>query len=507
VNDGIAGPARPADSATERAAAYHAAADHGPWGPPVASAAAVLHPVAGPAGPPGPAFPHPPVVPPVAGAPGPSGPDAPEVGSGWHRLHPLSPVVRAGRSLVALAVPVGLAATGGRNAGEVVVDLAIVAVVIALGVVSWVVTRWRLEGAVLRIDSGLIRRSSQRLPLSQVQAVDVVEPGLARLLGLAEIRLRMASSDGKAGRLSYLRVVEAQQLRARLLALAHGLGGDTPEPPERVLIVVPPGRLVGSILLSTTGLTLEIIIVVLVALAGPDPSLAGVAFSGGLTSFIALGAALWRRLNSGYKLTVAEAGDGLRLRSGLLQTTAETIPVGRVQGLRLVEPLSWRPFGWCRLEADVAGKQRNRRENQAESRTMRAILPVGTRAQADWLIERILPGANVVRHRPPARARWKAPLRYRHLSWGANTRYAVTTSGRLRRTTDLVPLSKVQSIRLVEGPLQRPLGLATIHLDIAGRNVHAALRDRERSECDSLMDTLPPACRAARRTAPAVTSP
>jgi putative membrane protein len=405
-------------------------------------------------------------------------------------------------------VPVLLLATsGGRNLGEFVVDLVIVAAIVGLGIVSWLVTRWRLEGDVLRIDSGLIRRSSQRLPLTQLQAVDLVEPGMARVVGLAELRLRMASSDGKAGRLSYLPVADAQRLRARLLALSHGLGGDTPEPPERVLFVVPTGRLVGSILLSTTGLVLEVVIVALAALAGPDPSLVGVALSGGLTSGIALAAALWRRLNSGYHLTVAEAGDGLRLRSGLLQTTAETIPVGRVQGLRLVQPLSWRPFGWCRLEADVAGKQRSRRENRAEGRTLRAILPVGTRAEADWLIQRILPGADVALTPPPSRARWKSPLRFHNLSSGTNGHYVVTTGGRLRRATDLVPLAKVQSIRLVEGPVQRPLGLATIHLDIAGRNVHAALRDRNRTECDDMMAYLPEACRQARRPLPSRTRP
>ena len=481
------------------------------WGPP-AGAAAPLPPApppparapaaaARPAPGGGPAATRPaPARPPVPAAPA---PDDESTGSPWHRLHPLSPLVRAGRSLIALVVPVGLALSSGRrNLGELGIDLVVVAAIAGLGVVSWLVTRWRVEGDVLRIDSGLLRRSSQRLPLAQVQAIDVVEPGLARVVGLAEIRLRMASSDGKAGRLSYLPVADAQRLRARLLALAHGLVAGTPAPPERVLVVVPPGRLVGSILLSTTGLVLEGIIVTLAVLAGPEPSLVGVAVSGGLTSFLALGAALWRRLNSGYKLTVAEAGDGLRLRSGLLQTTAETIPYGRVQGLRLVEPLSWLPFGWCRLEADVAGKQRRRRENQAEGRTMRAILPVGTRAEAQLLIDRMLPGAEVERTRPPRRARWKSPLRYRHLSWGANAAYVVTTSGRLRRSRDTVPLAKVQSIRLVEGPLQRVLGLATVHLDIAGRNVHAAIRDRERSECDVVMAELAAAARRARRLSP-----
>src|SRR5258708_17737497 len=63
--------------------------------------------------------------------------------------------------------------------------------------------------------------------------------------------------------------------------------------------------------------------------------------------------AVWRQFNGEYGTVVAAAPDGLRLRSGLVQTTAETIRPGRVQAVRLVEPLVWRAVGWCRLEADI----------------------------------------------------------------------------------------------------------------------------------------------------------
>jgi putative membrane protein len=63
-----------------------------------------------------------------------------------------------------------------------------------------------------------------------------------------------------------------------------------------------------------------------------------------------------------------------------------------------------------------------------------------------------------------------------------------------------VPLEKVQSLRRVEGPVQRRLRLATIHLDTAGRGVRAALRDRDRSEADRDLDELVTLCRRARRS-------
>ncbi|MHB1500326.1 MAG: PH domain-containing protein, partial [Candidatus Dormibacteria bacterium] len=38
----------------------------------------------------------------------------------------------------------------------------------------------------------------------------------------------------------------------------------------------------------------------------------------------------------------------------------------------------------------------------------------------------------------------------------------------MRRVITWVPLAKVQSVRWTQGPLQRRLRLASVHLDIAG---------------------------------------
>src|SRR5207248_5673480 len=208
---------------------------------------------------------------------------------------------------------------------------------------------------------------------------------------------------------------------------------------------------------------------------------------------------VWRRLNSGYNLTVAETPHGLRLWSGLIDTTAETIPTGRIQAVQMVEPLLWRPLGWVRLEVDVAGRHRREGENAAEGRQLRALLPVGTRRQADLLLGYLLPEAPAERSRAPGRARFKSPLRYHNLAWGRNQRYAVTTTGWLARVTSWIPLAKVQSLRLVQGPLQRRLRLATIYLDTAGRAVHAAIRDRDADEARGQLGELTVLSRSARR--------
>src|SRR4029077_7415935 len=100
----------------------------------------------------------------------------------------------------------------------------------------WRVPRGRIEEGVLVIESGLLRRTSRRFPADQIQAVDTVRPVVARMFGLAELRVRMGASPGQAGRLASLTDRDAEAVRARLLALAHGVGEHAPPPPERVLV-------------------------------------------------------------------------------------------------------------------------------------------------------------------------------------------------------------------------------------------------------------------------------
>ena len=93
----------------------------------------------------------------------------------------------------------------------------------------------------------------------------------------------------------------------------------------------------------------------------------------------------------------------------------------------------------------------------------------------------------------------KSPLRWRFLAWARTERAVVTRTGRIRRVTVWVPLEKVQSFRRVEGPLQRRLRLATVHLDVAGRSLHATLRDRDRAEADEALGGLVELARGLRR--------
>ena len=437
--------------------------------------------------------------------------EAPEV---WHRLHPVSPVVRGGRVTSGLAILLFLTIFGRGKLSDATPQLAIVGILLLGGFISWLVTRWRIEEDDLRIETGLLRRRSLRFPLAQVQAIDVVRPGLARMFRVAELRLRMAGASGATARLAYVAEHEVEPLRDQLLALARGARHDGGQPEllvddepvateEHVVAVVSSGRLVASIALEYWWL-IGILVGILIAVAVSPHTVGPLLVGGGLVWTISLVTFLWRRFNQQYRLTVAEGPDGLHLHGGLVALSAEIIRPGRVQAVRLVEPLLWRPLGWCRLEVDLAGRQRSKGEGEAQRGQLRTLLPVGKKPVGVELVDWLLPDRPRELSPPPRRVRWKSPFRYRALSWGLNDTCVATTSGRLRRITCWVPLEKVQSLRHVQGPVQRRLRLASVHVDTAGRAVHATLRDRDAAEAADAFAKLTDLARAARRK-PALT--
>jgi len=431
-----------------------------------------------------------------------TGPVAPQ----WRRLHPLSPLVRAGRGVTGLLVVFVISfSSRSSDPWNVVGHVVALVALVFLAVVSWLVTRWRIEDGTLRIETGLVRRSSLRYPLTQVQAIDTVRPGFARFLGLSELRLRMGGSTSGSARLAYLTSAHAEQVRDELLALASNGSNaqrpaDEPAPlQQRRLVSVSTPQLVASIALSGIGIVaigLTVAIAVTATLA-PNATTAGL--SGSVVPLLAIGAGIWRRFNSEYRLSVTEGADGLRLQSGLVATSSEVIPRGRVQAVRMVEPLLWRPLGWARLEVDVAGRQDRRSENRSEGRQLRAVLPVGSRDRALALLDRIIPGAPSPTSPPPKRARFKSPVRFRHLAFARTEDCVVGCGGRVARITSWVPLAKVQSLRWSQGPVQRRLRLGNVYIDTAGRNVGADLRERDETESQHELEQLTQLARAARR--------
>ena len=425
-----------------------------------------------------------------------------------HRLHPLTPLIRGGRYVLLLGAVFGQQAAR-QGDGRLLLLLGVAATPLAVlaGLISWLFTRYHVHAGELHLSSGVLFRRHRRVPLARVQSIDLVRPLLARVLGLAELRLEVAGRGSSDGRLSYLTEAQAVALRRDLLLLTGPAAtagaadlGDEParHHEERVLLQVPTGTLLASALLGGPLVVLTLSVLALVTTAVLMPAAAGPVLLGIVTGSLSVLSVSVRQLLTEYGFSIAHTAQGLRLRHGLLDTRSQTIPAGRVQALRLTQPLLWRPFGWVRVDIDVAGYGGNRAQ---ESTATSALLPVAPRFVAERLIVQVL-GATppIPRAFVPDRARWRAPIQYRNLAYAADAAYLVTSYGVFTQTIDVVPLAKAQSLRSTQGPWQRRLGLASVHVDVAGRKITGTTaRHRRADEAAAILASLTDLARAARR--------
>lgn len=425
------------------------------------------------------------------------------------RTHPLTSVVQG--ALWAVGASVGLVSSvfTGDGWGDLspLISLLIalgsgLVVGMGFGFLSWLFTRYVIDGTELRINSGVITKASRRIPYERIQSVDIAEPLVARIFGLAELRIEMAGGKDSRTSLRFLPLAGARDLRRVLLARAHGgTQADAQvevEEQRSVITVVPPQRVIIGTLLSLDFLFAAIGSLAL--LVGAMWFSQVVVLLGGI---IPLGSWLvqivGKRVLQQWDFTLSRGHDGLRIERGLLSRTSQSIPFARVQGIAVKEPFVWRRLGWQRLEVDIAGYAAHGDDQGADSSS--TLLPISDRQLADAVIAELIPGpaiASVPRVRAPRRSWVFAPIGWRYRWIGANERTFVAREGWIERTTSIVPHHKTQSVELRQGPLQRRRHVATIEVHTPKGPVDADGRNLDEVEARSAVLAQLGRARAAR---------
>ncbi len=427
----------------------------------------------------------------------------------FRRLSPLTPVARG--PILFLAA---IGATWQELLDGDVIGLTGAAVLgalllgVAWGVASWWRTKYWIDGDELRVDTGVVSRQSRRIRIDRLQGIDIVQPFVARLLGLAELRMDVAGSDRREGSLAFLPVAEARDLREVLLARrdATRLGTAAPESepattlapqPDRVLARLDLGLLVVSLALSgrTFFLALGMVVVAAGLLTGQGGWVAGL-----LPVVIGTVALLVRDFTGFFGFIVSDSAAGVQVRRGLTSLTSQTIALHRVQGVVVSEPWLWRRFGWARLDVSVAGYG----SPGDEQGTSTTVLPIGPSEQAARLAGHLLRGLDpfsVPLTPAPRVARWAAPVVWRFLGWGMDERLVVGREGLLVRRTHAVPQARAQSVAVAQGPWQRRLGLADLRVDSPPGPVRARARHRDLAETRAGLESAVRYARAARAAA------
>lgn len=461
--------------------------------------------------------------------------EAPAVDADWHRVHPASPFVRGWVALVAVVVFFGRDIFERALQGRELVDeglngrivwllaggAALLLVTVAGFVLSWYFTRYQLSEGYVRVNTGFLFKQQRQARLDRVQAIDIVQPLLARIFGLAELKFEVADAGESVVRLAYLPIGQAKQLRATILGRAAGIAPGTadgaeaapvPEAPEHVVLSVPHGRLVGSLLLSEQSFFVVLGAITSVVFSVLTESGAVVLYL--IPAVLGLGAAYWKSFNKGFNFTAAISPDGIRLRYGLLDTQAQTVPPGRIQALRITQPPLWRILGWYRIQVNVAGYGGNPGNDNAARTT---LLPVGGMGEVMQTLALVLPDPGTPDPYPvfaaalngldsdagftttPRRARLLAPLGWRRNAFLATGTALLLRSGRWWRQLVLVPHQRTQSMALSQGPVARRFGVADLVLHTTAGPVVPRLIQADVGEAVALFDQQAARAREARK--------
>jgi putative membrane protein len=432
------------------------------------------------------------------------------------RLHPLSPLLRGARLAVIVVAAISWRGYQDLGVQRWLMAVGAVAILVLLwSGLSWFVTGYHVVGRELRVYEGLLSRRTRAIPLERLQSVELVRPLLARVFGLAELRLEVVGAAKTEAPLAFLAVDEATALRERLLTIARGgragpapdaSGQDasgqpaaaasrTPQPEQRIHLIANRDLVISQLLRPHWWfLPLAVAAPVFFFATGNDVSFIAVAST--FTAMIGAVQAPVRAVLNDWRFTIATAEDGLHIHRGLLETRSQTVPKGRVQSVVVHWPLLWRGYGWVRAQMHIAGASAG---NENEQRA--GLLPVGTVPTAEAVITEVLPGfvlRSVVVRPVPGRAGWIAPLRRFVLGYQLADAAFVTRDGLLTRQLVIVPYGRIQSVRIRQGPLQRLLRLASVWVDTAGGGLAAVAPHRDVSEAVALAAALAERSRRAR---------
>jgi putative membrane protein len=459
------------------------------------------------------------------------------------------------RRMIVPALGGGLAAGGGQAPRFALVVLIILSVPGLIGaIVKYVRFRYGLHADELVLRSGLIHRRHRVIPLARVQNVEVRQGLLQRITGVAEVRVETAGAGAEAEAvLSVLSAPRAQALRAELLARRRAVRAPAPSPgsdvdssvepeaadaPEVVapLAVLSTGRLVlagataneaGVIAAAAAGLLQFADRIPFPLLERLDPS--GLVNGRGVVGIVLLVAGVVLTfLLIGWVISIVGAvvryhgyalgrtATELRKRYGLLTVHETSVPLHRVQAVRIEESLLRRPLGLATLMIETAGGTPGARGG-AE-----AFVPLVERDGVPGMVRGIfadLDTAALTFHpvHPRSRLRmtrrylvvltllwlplavwawaggdwtdavWPAVLlpvpfllaawQYRHRGFALAPGYVIARSGVLNRITWIVPDRKLQTLHLRETPFQRRLGLTSLVVDTAASGRQAVVMD------------------------------
>lgn len=434
------------------------------------------------------------------------------------RMHPgtiLLEVLRAAPSTL-LAIP-ALIGVGSRMGMPVALAMLAAGAVVLVGFkwLAWRSFTYRLAQGELVIERGVLHRQRRSIPLDRIQDVAIEQKPLARLAGLAVVRVETGGGEADDAVFDSVTLAEAHRLREALRRGAVGETAGEGAPPP--LFAMPSRRVV---LFGLFNFSLFWVAAGFGALQSLDQiadidwrawlGIAGrtlrshinpVTIASLILAALVLGAGagIVRTLLREYGFRLDDLGNRLRRTRGLLTRSEVVVAKQRIQLAMIHRAPLRRLFGWEALAVqtlggsdDAGGRQMlvpfGRSDDVARTVAATGLAPFEREALAPvasghvirGLIRRCVPlvvvfgGAGFV-FAPLwlgllllAPSLFVSRLQRRHHRYAVLPESIQITRGVLSQRDWIVPYRAVQVVVVRETWLQRLLGVATVVLDTPG---------------------------------------
>jgi putative membrane protein len=410
------------------------------------------------------------------------------------------------------------------------------------GVLSWRATTYRVSGGAFHLKQGVLQKSERSLPLERIQSVDTVQGVVQRVFGVVGVRIEAAGGGGEPEiSLSALSRPAAGALREKLTRSMGRVSTEVPEEPAVLRRLAVRDLLLAGVTSGQIGVAASVVLGAWQAVERVLPrdsaqrlseALLPRTVSAFLLLLVAVALFSWVLAilgtvfaHAGFTLTRSPDGKYLHIRRGLLERHESTVPLSRIQAIRVVEGVLRQPFGLAALRVESAGFG-------AERGVSTTLFPLLPRREVPTFLRIAVPefaaSLNDLESLPSrARRRYAfrlalpvlvlaAPyavlffpwglaglllalpaalyglLRYRAAGQGLDDDRLVLRFRRLARTTFVAPGGRLQSRGYSVSPFQRHVGLATLKIEVASGSGGKAFRlvDVDAKVAEGLIEAL-----------------
>ncbi|CDQ21190.1 putative membrane protein [Halobacillus karajensis] len=352
------------------------------------------------------------------------------------RLHPISAIINFVKTLKDAALPLILVLVLNGNIFRGNVDwlplliwAGVLLLVLGSGIIRWLRFTYRMEEGELRIEYGLIFRKKRYIPIDRIQSLDFSEGIFHRPLNLVKVSVETAGSSGNEkaeAELTAIRREEADELEEAIFQEKKhkwsgydeesDMGGEIEESPrEKVYGMTMKEIIMMAITSGGAGVVISGVAVFFSQFMDLLPvgtiyneildwiqiGILVVAFTVLVLLLIAYAISIVMTILRYANFSVFLDADDLIITRGWLEKKQMTIPLNRIQGIKMEENLIRQPLGYASVTLiSAGGSVLKNDEHQLR------LLPMIKREEVSEILKKVLPDYEVVKdfHQPPKRS-------------------------------------------------------------------------------------------------------